>query len=69
MPLHVGLKGEEWGNILGEYAITNPFINGKERPFITTLHYVLQSRSARYDYHIKVITMNAETFENETISE
>lgn len=65
----VGLKGEEWGNILGEYAIANPFINGKERPFITTLHYVLQSRSARYDYHIKVITMNAETFENETISE
>ncbi len=64
-----GLKGEEWGNILGEYAITNPFINGKERPFITTLHYVLKSRSARYDYHTKVITMNAETFENETITE
>ena len=64
-----GLKGEEWGNILGEYAITNPYVNGEKRPFITTLHYVLESRTARYDYHTKVVTMNMDTFENETMTE
>jgi len=65
-----GLKGEEWGKALAEYALKNPFLNvkDKERPFLKTVNHALQARRVRYDYQRNNYYIDSETFQIEKIS-
>ena len=64
-----GLKGEEWGKALAEYALRNPFLDGKEtrRPFLETMNYALRSRRVKYDYQSENYHINPESFQIEKI--
>lgn len=63
------LKGEQWGKALAEYALENPYLDGKEkkRPFLETVNYALQSRRVRYDFQRNNYFINPESFQIEKI--
>jgi hypothetical protein len=60
-----GLKGEEWGKALANYAIKFPNRkdDGKERQFWKELRAALQARTANYDLHRSIVSYDQETFE------
>lgn len=62
-----GLKGEEWGTALAEFALDNPYIDGDKtkRPFLDTLNYALQSRRVRYNYQRNNYCINPDSFKIE----
>lgn len=64
-----GLKGEEWGKSLAEFALKKPYLDGneKKRPFLETVNYALQSRKVRYDYQRNNYCINPDSFKNERI--
>jgi hypothetical protein len=64
-----GLKGEQWGKALAEYALENPYLDGEEkkRPFLETVNYALQSRRVRYDFQRDNYFINPESFQIEKI--
>ena len=64
-----GLKGEQWGKALAEYALNNPYLDceEKKRPFLETVNYALQSRRVRYDFQRDNYFINPESFQIEKI--
>jgi len=64
-----GLKGEQWGKALAEYALENPYLDGEEkkRPFLETVNHALRSRQVRYDYQRDNYFINPESFQIEKI--
>ncbi|NQT56146.1 MAG: hypothetical protein HQ551_07950 [Desulfobacteraceae bacterium] len=64
-----GLKGEEWGTALAEFALKYPYFNEKKqkRPFLETVNHVLHSRRVKYDYQTKHYYINPESFQIEKI--
>ena len=62
-----GLKGEQWGKALAEYAFKNPYLGGndRKRPFLEAVNYALKSRRVRYDYQRDNYFINSETFQIE----
>lgn len=62
-----GLKGEQWGKALAEYALNNPHLDGKDkkRPFLEAVKYALQSRRVRYDDQRDNYFISPETFQIE----
>ncbi len=65
-----GLKGEEWGKSLAEYALKNPFLDRKKkrRPFLETVNHALQARRVRYDFQRDNYYIDPESFQIEKIS-
>lgn len=62
-----GLKGEQWGKALAEYALNNPYLDGKDkkRPFLEAVNNALQSRRVKYDNQRDNYFINQETFQIE----
>lgn len=62
-----GLKGEEWGFALAEYAGNHPerADNQSERPFWRELRAAVQARAAHYELQKKEYFINPDTFEIE----
>jgi|TARA_R110001583_G_scaffold158357_1_gene310324 hypothetical protein len=61
-----GLKGEQWGAALAQYASNNPLICSSERkrPFFETLNFALLSRRVKYEYQRDNFHISSETFQN-----
>ena len=59
-----GLKGDEWGRALVQYASEHPKRpgDGSERPFWHEVRVALQARIARYDFHQEAIDFDPVTF-------
>lgn len=62
-----GLKGEEWGAALAEFALNNPnFGEGdSKRPFLETLNNALKARRVKYNYQRDKYVINPESFQIE----
>ena len=62
-----GLKGEQWGKALAEYALNYPYFDRKDKkcPFLEAVNYALQSRRVRYDNQRNNYFINPETFQIE----
>ncbi len=60
-----GLKGEEWGRALSNYAKDHPkrSDNDIERPFWFAIRAALRSRHVNYDFQQRRFDFDPETFE------
>jgi hypothetical protein len=59
-----GLKGEEWGVALAEFAMDNPHLSGTKtnRPFLETVNFALRARRVRYENQRKNYKIDSVSF-------